>query len=80
MLFISSSEDGEWKEILAALKTSSVLTVSDMREFARRGGIVQFILDGNKVRFQVNLAAAEPSGLKLSSELLKLAVAVRSNP
>ena len=80
VLFISSSEDSQWKEILAALKTLSVLTVSDMREFARRGGIVQFVLDGNRVRFEVNLAATGPPGLKLSSELLKLAVTVRRNP
>ena len=78
VLFISSSEESQWKEILAALKTLSVLTVSDMHEFTRRGGIVQFILDGNRVRFEVNLAATKPPGLKLSSELLKLAVTVRS--
>jgi hypothetical protein len=80
VLFISSSEDNQWKEILAALKTSNVLTVSDMREFARRGGIVQFILDGNRVRFAVNLAATGPPGLKLSSELLKLAVPIGKTP
>jgi hypothetical protein len=80
VLFISSSEDSHWKEILAALKPLSVLTVSDMREFTRRGGIVQFILDGNRVRFEVNLTATGPAGLTLSSELLKLAVNVRRNP
>jgi hypothetical protein len=80
VLFISSSEDRQWKEILAALKAVSVLTVSDMREFAQRGGIVQFILDGKRVRFEVNLAATGPPGLALSSELLKLAVTVRRNP
>jgi hypothetical protein len=80
VLFISSSEDSQWKEIQAALRQLSVLTVSDMHEFARRGGIVQFILDGNRVRFEVNLAATGPPGLTLSSELLKLAVNVRRNP
>jgi hypothetical protein len=80
VLFISSSEDSQWKEILAELKTLSILTVSDMSEFARRGGIVQFVVDGNRVRFEVNLAATGPPGLKLRSELLKLAVTVRRNP
>jgi hypothetical protein len=80
ILFISSSVDGKWKEILAALQTWSVLTVSDMPQFARRGGMVQFVLEGNKVRFEVNLAATGPPGLKLSSELLKLAVNVRNSP
>ena len=41
------------------------------------GGIVQFVLDGNRVRFEINLAAAQRLGLKLSSELLKLAIAIR---
>jgi len=80
VLFISSSEESQWKDILAALKMSSVLTVSDMREFTQRGGIVQFVVDGNRVRFEVNLAATAVPGLTLSSELLKLAVTVRRNP
>ena len=80
ILFISSSEDGQLKEILAELEGASVLTVSDAPQFARRGGMVQFILDGNKVRFEVNLPAAERVGLNLSSELLKLAVNVRRSP
>ena len=80
ILFISSSEFSQWKEISAALKTLSVLTVSDMPQFARRGGIIQFLLDGNRVRFDINLAATERVGLNLSSELLKLAVTVSRSP
>jgi hypothetical protein len=77
ILFISSSEDRKLKEILAALDKASVLTVSDMPQFARRGGMVQFILEENRVRFEVNLAPAEHAGLSLSSQLLKLATSVR---
>jgi hypothetical protein len=51
-----------------------------MPEFTRRGGIIQFLLDGNRVRFDINLAATERVGLNLSSELLKLAVTVSRNP
>ena len=80
ILFISSSEVSQWKEILAGLRTLSVLTVSDMPQFARRGGIIQFLLDGNRVRFDINLAATERVGLNLSSELLKLAVTVSRSP
>ena len=76
ILFISSSEASQWKEILAALRPLSVLTVSDIPQFTRRGGIIQFLLDGNRVRFDINLAATERVGVKLSSELLKLAVTV----
>ncbi len=61
------------------LNGSSVLTVSDMPQFSRQGGMVQFILDGSRVRFEINLASAERAGLTLSSELLKLAVNVRKS-
>jgi hypothetical protein len=77
VLFISSSEEKRLKEILASLGTASVLTVSDLPKFAQRGGMVQFVLEGNKVRFEVNSAVAQRAGLTLSSELLKVAVNVR---
>ncbi len=80
ILFISSSEDHQLKDILATLDEASVLTVGDMPQFVRRGGMVQFILDGNKVRFEVNLTPAERAGLTLSSQLLKLATSVKRNP
>src|SRR5207248_294867 len=76
IVFISTSEDNQLRETLVALDKASVLTVSDIPQFARRGGMVEFVLQGNKVRFQVNLATAEGTGLALSSQLLKLAVSV----
>jgi hypothetical protein len=42
--------------------------------------MIQFVLDGNKVRFEVNVTSAADAGLTLSSELLKVAVTVRKNP
>jgi len=82
ILFISASDLSQprLKEILAELDQRSVLTVSDSPEFAQRGGMVQFVLDGNRVRFEVNLAAAERARLSLSSQLLRLATSVRRSP
>ncbi len=79
VLFISSSEDGELKNVLSALDGTSVLTVSDMPQFTRRGGMICLITQHNRIRFEVNLAAAERVGLMLSSQLLKLAVSVDRN-
>jgi hypothetical protein len=79
ILFISSSEIGRLTETLSILGKTSVLTVSDIPHFARRGGMVEFVLDGNRVRFEVNLTATEGAGLALSSQLLKIAVRVRRN-
>lgn len=80
ILFVSSSEASRLKDILAALDKANILTVSDIPQFSELGGMIQFVLDGNKIRFEVNLAAAENAGLTLSSELLKVATAVRKNP
>ena len=77
ILFISATEESHLKEILETLDESDVLTVSDMPSFSRRGGMIQFVLDGDKVRFEINLSKAEASRLTLSSQLLKVATAVR---
>lgn len=79
ILFIGSSERGELKEILAAADGTAALTVSDMPEFTRRGGMIQFLLENNRVRFQINVAAAEHAGLALSSQLLRVAVRVQES-
>jgi hypothetical protein len=79
ILFISSSEVDQLKEILAALDKVSILTVSEIPRFARHGGMIEFVLDGSKVRFEVNLAVAERAGLSLSSQLLKVALRVRTS-
>jgi YfiR/HmsC-like len=80
VLFISMSEESRLKGILASLNRASVLTVSDIPEFSRRGGMIQFVSEGSRIRFEVNLASTGNAGLTLSSELLKVAVAVRRNP
>ena len=77
ILFISGSEESQLKEILAALDKASVLTVSDISQFTRRGGMIQFVTDANRVRFEVNVTTAERAGLTLSSQLLKVAINVR---
>ncbi|HEX4228904.1 MAG TPA: YfiR family protein [Bryobacteraceae bacterium] len=80
ILFISSSEDTRLKTILEDLNKAAVLTVSDMPQFSQRGGMIQFVLDGNKVRFEVDLTATQSAGLTLSSELLRVAAAVKRSP
>jgi hypothetical protein len=77
VLFISSSENLRVKEILTALGGASVLTVSDLPRFTERGGMLQFLLMDDRVRFEVNLSATQRAGLSLSSELLKVAINVR---
>jgi hypothetical protein len=73
ILFISPSEKKRLSEILAAVRGKSVLTVGETDHFTETGGMINFTLDGTKIRFQINDAAAKAAGLKISSKLLNLA-------
>lgn len=73
LLFISKSEKPRLTEILRGLESASVLTVSETESFARIGGIINFYLEGKKVRFEINAAAARRKGIKISSQVLDLA-------
>ena len=73
VLFVSASERRNLKQILTNLKQRSILTVGDVKGFADEGGMINFIVVGNKVRFEINNQAAEQAGLKISARLLKLA-------
>jgi YfiR/HmsC-like len=77
ILFLSLTDDSRLNKIIADLDKKAVLTVSDMSQFVKRGGMIQFVLEGKKVRFEVNLTATQHAGLTLSSELLKVATAVK---
>ena len=78
IVFICTSEKSRLPEILGQLKDAHVLTVSDIEGFAEQGGIINFISERNKVRFEINPEAARRTGLTISSELLKLAKLVKS--
>ena len=73
VLFISSSDERRLEKILKTLKGSNTLTVGDVKGFAQLGGIINFTIVENKVRFEINVKAAEEAGLKISSKLLRLA-------
>jgi hypothetical protein len=63
---------------LEQLGNASVLTVSTSPDFLEEGGMIQFVVQQNRVRFAVNLDAATRAHIQLSSELLKVAVSVSS--
>ncbi|MHC1726001.1 MAG: YfiR family protein [Syntrophobacteraceae bacterium] len=77
ILFISASEKQRLEQSLREVKGLSILTISDIPDFIRSGGIIGFRVSNDKIRFQVNLASARSSGLEISSQLLKLAESVR---
>lgn len=80
VLFISASEESHLAPILAAAQSMSVLTVSDIHDFADRGGTIGLVSLQGKIRFEVNRRAAQQAHLELSSELLKVAIRVIEKP
>jgi hypothetical protein len=80
ILFISADEDDHLREDMAILSSADVLTVSDAADFLDRGGMIQFLLIQNHVRFAVNLNAVNRAHLALSSELLRVASSVTGKP
>jgi hypothetical protein len=79
-IFITSSERTRISQITGQLKQSGILTISDTSGFGKKGVMVNFFLDQNKIRFEINLGAAEESGVKISSQLLNLSTIVHSEP
>lgn len=68
------------QEALAQLRGSSTLTVGDSPEFAHEGGVIRLYLVDDRVRFEINVDAAERAHLTISSKLLVLAHVVRDGP
>lgn len=80
IVYLGLSEQARMSRDLDALKDKPVLTVSSLPGFLDHGGMIQFVLQENRVRFAVNLTAATQAHLTLSAELLKVAVYVNSKP
>lgn len=73
IVFVSASEKDRIHEILAFFKNTATLTVSDVDGFAAAGGMIGFVLDQNRIRFEINQGAAEEAGIRINAKLLALA-------
>jgi hypothetical protein len=80
ILFVAAGEERAFAAWSASLPRHGVLTVGESNAFAVLGGIVNFVLVENKVRFEINRPVAEAAGLKLRAQLQKLAVPARGSP
>jgi hypothetical protein len=76
ILFIGAQQHDHEGSFLAAVAARPILTVGDSPDFLERGGMIQFVLIEDHVRFEVNLDECNRHGVGLSSELLKVAAAV----
>jgi hypothetical protein len=77
VLFISASETRRAAAVLVTLRTLPVLTVGDSPGFARTNGIIELVIESERMHFAINTDAATRAGIRLSSHLLGLARIVR---
>jgi hypothetical protein len=80
VLFVSASEDASFGELAPAIAGNALLTVGESPGFAAANGAIVFVRIDGKLRFEINLSAAEQAGLKISGQLQKLAAAVKRPP
>jgi hypothetical protein len=80
ILFISRSERKVMGDILSVVSPLPILTVSETDRFVQAGGIINLLIEQNKVHFEINAAAAKKAGLKVSSKLLNLGRRYERNP
>ena len=73
LLFVARSEGLSVKGFVQQIRTSPILTVSEIPEFARLGGMIEVFEEDGNLHFEINRVSAEQAGLKLSSKLLALA-------
>jgi len=73
VLVIGNADSNLIQAVLYKLRTQPVLSISDRDRFAHSGGVVGLFRQANKVKFEINLLAAQQHQLKISSHLLKLA-------
>jgi len=80
ILFVGASERAHIDELVQIVKFLPILTVGETPGFAEHGGVIRFVLEDNRVRFEVNVDAARQGGLTISSRLLTLARIIQQAP
>jgi hypothetical protein len=79
ILFIpASATPAMQQQAIERVRGQNVLLVGESPGFAQRGGAVNFVIEANKIRFEVNVDAAAAHHLKISAKLLALAKIVQT--
>ena len=79
VLFVSGLDRAGSAALIDTVASKPIFTVSDLDSFAQMGGVAGFYVESGTLHFAINLAAAQRSGLQLSSKLLGLARMVKDD-
>jgi len=76
LLFVCSSEQKYIDEILGPIRNERILTIADTEDFLEKGGIINFIIEKSRVRFEINIDGAKRAKMTIRSKLLRLATQI----
>jgi hypothetical protein len=76
VLLISSSTTEPLPEILQAAGKAKCLTISEIKGSAQLGAMINFVIDDEKVKYEVNVKTMKDAGLAISSRALRAAIKV----
>jgi hypothetical protein len=76
VLYLANTLNHETSQITHTLRTTPILTISEIPSFAESGGMIEIYHNDGRIRFKINLQNAREAGLDFSSRLLKLAIIV----
>ncbi len=78
VLFFGSPDKKPLRQTLDEVKSFNLLTVGEVQDFTKQGGVIRFVLDDGRVRLEFNLDAADDAKLRISSKLLSLGKTMRT--
>ena len=76
-IFVGDLEPRHLQRALDTVKLDPIVSIGEAEGFVNRGGMIGLLVEGQKVRFEINADAAEGRGLRISSKLLALARIVK---
>jgi len=79
LAYLAGIDRNEMRRLIASLRGAPILSVGDADNFAESGGVAQFFVEGDRMRFAINLKSADRARLRLSSKLLALARITKDN-
>ncbi len=76
ILFIPKNVKIQLSDFLTKTEGKSILIISEKQGYASKGAGINFVIIDNKLKFEANTKAINTAGLKVSAQLLKLAIIV----
>lgn len=76
ILFLPALQSHKIDAVLTKIQGKSTLLVTDMEGLGKKGSSINFIEVDGKLRFELNKAALQSSGIRASSEIERLSIII----